>query len=310
MPSDVEVVAEPAAVVEVITQPAHVVEVAGGQIGPPGPQGPPGLGITWRGDWTQFTDYLVNDAVKHGSSSYICLRDHNSDTGAISEPEVGSDWYLTYWEPMAGQGPPGPAGDPGPPGATGDTGPPGAQGPAGPQGPSGASALDELRGVGEGFAAQTGPRQEMRAAASTISGTLTLVSIYLRAGTVLTQTHIGCAGNAPPTLAKVGIWDQAGNLLRASASFHAALASGSIPRDVPAALTSQLTVPADGVYYVGLLQIGTAATVGLLGTNNAGSWALAGKPWPIALLPAQTDAVSFSPASLVASALTPWIGLT
>lgn len=80
-----------------------------GPIGATGPQGIQGntgpVGITWLGNWSNVTAYVVNDAVHHEGSAYIATSNNTN-----SEPP-SADWDLLAAE--------------------------GTQGPFGPQGPSG-----------------------------------------------------------------------------------------------------------------------------------------------------------------------------
>lgn len=68
-------------------------------------------GIKWRGNWTDDTEFDVNDAVKLGSNSYICVLKHRSegDDGStigvegggrsLSRPDL--DTTGTYWNVIA-----------------------------------------------------------------------------------------------------------------------------------------------------------------------------------------------------------------
>jgi len=68
-------------------------------------------GIKWRGNWTDDTEFDVNDAVKLGSNSYICILKHRSegDDGStigvegggrsLSRPDL--DTTGTYWNVIA-----------------------------------------------------------------------------------------------------------------------------------------------------------------------------------------------------------------
>lgn len=55
-----------------------------------GDAGDPGL--LWRGDWDNATAYVVNDAVQHSGSSWICILGNTSQT-----PGIGS----SYWDLLA-----------------------------------------------------------------------------------------------------------------------------------------------------------------------------------------------------------------
>ena len=144
-----------------------------GAVGPPGPEGPRGLegkegpaglpgpqgltgpqgpigpkGLTWRGAWDVGVAYFADDAVNHGGSAWIALRDN---VGTL--PAGGDAWSLLAAQGEQGpqgergpqgeqgiQGPQGPQGIQGPPGASGPQGP---AGPPGPQGPSGGGGSPE-----------------------------------------------------------------------------------------------------------------------------------------------------------------------
>jgi collagen type I alpha len=97
-----------------------------GNAGPPGPVGPAGL--NWRGNWSDTTGYLLNDAVGYGGASWFAVA---ASTGAQPDTSPAS------WALLAAQGAPGPAGSAG---ATGATGPAGATGPTGASGPAGADS--------------------------------------------------------------------------------------------------------------------------------------------------------------------------
>ena len=68
-------------------------------------------GIKWKGNWTDDTEFDVNDAVKLGSNSYICILKHRSegDDGStigvdgggrsLSRPDL--DTTGTYWNVIA-----------------------------------------------------------------------------------------------------------------------------------------------------------------------------------------------------------------
>lgn len=112
---------------------------ATGATGATGPQGPTGAtgatgasGLTWRGTWSNTTDYTTNDAVYYNNSSWFA----QSNPPVADVPTPSS----AYWVPLALQGATGPQGakgDTGETGATGLTGATGATGATGPQGPKG-----------------------------------------------------------------------------------------------------------------------------------------------------------------------------
>ena len=101
-------------------------------------------GLSARGAWSAVTDYLENDVVTDGGSSYRAQRTNTGKTPATS----GNDW-----EVLAAKGARGIQGVTGVTGANGVAGPqglPGATGAAGPAGPQG------LTGAG-GAPGATGP---------------------------------------------------------------------------------------------------------------------------------------------------------
>ena len=46
------------------------------------------LKFNWRGDWVASTAYVIDDIVKFGANSYVCIINHTS---------VGNEtnWYAT-----------------------------------------------------------------------------------------------------------------------------------------------------------------------------------------------------------------------
>ena len=38
------------------------------------------LKFKWRGDWTASTAYVIDDIVKYGANSYVCIVNHPSAT--------------------------------------------------------------------------------------------------------------------------------------------------------------------------------------------------------------------------------------
>jgi hypothetical protein len=126
-----------------------------GEAGAEGPAGPQGLtgeagapGIQWKNMWSAAITYAKNDAVIDNGSSYISLRDNN--TNQPPETPASAYWSLLAKKGSAGPqgltgatgpaGPEGPQGIPGEPGPIGSAGPQGltgATGPVGPEGPQG-----------------------------------------------------------------------------------------------------------------------------------------------------------------------------
>jgi hypothetical protein len=95
-------------------------------------------GLTWQGEWSSGTSYLVHDAVVYQGASYLSLF-----TNSGSAPPSGN-WLLLAAAGVKGNtgstGAPGSIGSTGPTGGVGPSGPSGPQGPAGPQGAAGASS--------------------------------------------------------------------------------------------------------------------------------------------------------------------------
>lgn len=171
---------------------------------------------------------------------------------------------------------------------------------------------DELLTIAEGFIAQTGSRKYVFGTSTTSAGTLRMAAVYLRAGMVLTNGWVSVATNGTGvTLAKVGVWKTDGTLLVATGDMSANINAGTVPRGQSGAFTAPYTVTADGLYWVGVLQVGgTPAILAEIGSNSTGSWSASGVLNPCPALSGQTDAVTFNPASLVSNGVIPWIGIT
>jgi hypothetical protein len=81
-----------------------------GEQGPQGPIGPEGL--TWLGEWTTTTEYLINDAVYYEGNSYVCIFSHTAS--ALNVPPNETYWTMLSQEGAQGtQGPQGLAGEQG-----------------------------------------------------------------------------------------------------------------------------------------------------------------------------------------------------
>jgi Collagen triple helix repeat (20 copies) len=125
-----------------------------GQDGAPGPAGPKGL--NWRGQWEKGVEYVTDDAVQFGGSSWIALQDV-APGRPPGGPGLGQDdWALLAEKGAKGdQGDQGLQGDPGGQGPQGEAGP---QGPIGPQGNPGPplASFDALAGLSCSVSGQAG----------------------------------------------------------------------------------------------------------------------------------------------------------
>jgi hypothetical protein len=125
---------------------------AQGVQGAQGFQGAAGGMMSWQGAWVTATGYVVDDAVEHNGSSYICTANHTS--GTASEPGVGVDWE-DFWDLVAARGAQGTQGTQGVQGATGSQGNQGHQGNQGVQGSTGAQGAQGDEGA-QGAQGETG----------------------------------------------------------------------------------------------------------------------------------------------------------
>lgn len=73
-----------------------------GPTGATGPQGDPGFGYLWQGQWASGNSYIIadvsfpqTDVVFNNGSAYVCIADHTADV--TNEPGSGASW-TTYWE--------------------------------------------------------------------------------------------------------------------------------------------------------------------------------------------------------------------
>lgn len=101
------------------------------------------------------------------------------------------------------------------------------------------------------------------------SGTLRMTAIWLAKGTVVTNlTYL--AGTAATSLTNrwYAFFDAARNLLRTTADNTSAFNGGS---SLTLPLSSSYTVPADGIYYVGICEVATTPTAlrGIASTTGA-----------------------------------------
>jgi hypothetical protein len=116
---------------------------AQGAAGPTGPTGIMGAkGLDWKGDWSNATSYVKDDAVVAGGSAYVALQSSTS----VPPPSSGT-WSLLAQKGDAGViGPQGTVGVTGAQGTAGATGPAGAIGAQGLAGPIGATGPTGSKG--------------------------------------------------------------------------------------------------------------------------------------------------------------------
>ena len=53
------------------------------------------LKFKWRGDWGTSTAYLIDDIVKYGGNTYVCISNHTSQS---TSPAFYTDLSSSYWE--------------------------------------------------------------------------------------------------------------------------------------------------------------------------------------------------------------------
>ena len=51
------------------------------------------LKFNWRGDWTTATAFVIDDIVRFGANSYVCIGNH---TSAVSQSGFSGD--SAYWQ--------------------------------------------------------------------------------------------------------------------------------------------------------------------------------------------------------------------
>ena len=149
-------------------------------------------GLSAKGAWSDAADYIENDIVTNGGSSYRAKRANTGKAPASS----GNDWEVLATRGQRGlqgiqgaTGPAGPAGAAGADGAAGPAGPVGTTGPAGQQGttgPTGAKGATGNTGATglQGLTGATGPAGPTRmkrarfntVLLSNVSGTVTELS--------------------------------------------------------------------------------------------------------------------------------------
>ena len=53
------------------------------------------LKFKWRGDWSPSTAYVIDDIVKYGGNTYVCIINH---TSAASIPDFYTNIGLNQWD--------------------------------------------------------------------------------------------------------------------------------------------------------------------------------------------------------------------
>jgi hypothetical protein len=133
--------------------------------------------------------------------------------------------------------------------------------------------IADLRLAGLGLIAESVPKEAV-GTATPGAGTLEVSSVGLAAGTVITNIVYDCetAGvGTAPTLVRFGIVDAVSKkVLAVSADVHASYATATGPQAV--ALSAPYTIPADGIYYLTMIRVGSFGTTGeALGAVTAGA---------------------------------------
>jgi hypothetical protein len=171
-------------------------------------------------------------------------------------------------------------------------------------------SLIEQRALAEGLVAETASRLSAVGTSGTSTGVGRLAGLYLRRGMVLTNGWVVVSTNGTGvTLAKIGLWRPSdGALVAGSSDQSANINAGTAGRAQNFPLTPAYTVPADGFFYAGILQVGTTPAV-IVVTGNQSVAALPGFPAPHAALSGQSDLAGYTP-PLGSSAVAPWIGFS
>ena len=52
------------------------------------------LKFNWRGDWTGSTAYVIDDLVRFGANSYVCVGNHTSQALAANFTSDAANWEL------------------------------------------------------------------------------------------------------------------------------------------------------------------------------------------------------------------------
>ena len=52
------------------------------------------LKFNWRGDWTGSTAYVIDDIVRFGANSYVCVGNHTSQASANNFTNDAANWQL------------------------------------------------------------------------------------------------------------------------------------------------------------------------------------------------------------------------
>jgi hypothetical protein len=154
----------------------------------------------------------------------------------------------------------------------GTTGWSNAVGPAGPVGPAGSRRDIALAAAGI-LAENFGIELLSSTGTAPTPGTIYGGEIGLFAGDVVTtlRTMMGnaAAAGTPPTLMRLGLADSTGTIVAVTADVKADAAWTTVNTIAGFALTTPYTVPADGGYYIVLLQVGTWGTTNPLIARSA-----------------------------------------
>ena len=55
------------------------------------------LKFKWRGDWATSTGYVIDDIIKYGGNTYVCIQNHTSPSGeGLFYTDPGT--YTDYWQ--------------------------------------------------------------------------------------------------------------------------------------------------------------------------------------------------------------------
>lgn len=170
-------------------------------------------------------------------------------------------------------------------------------------------SLAEVQMEGEGLLAQCASRYMTNGSVAPTSGDLRASLTPIRAGTIVTNIHVGVTGTAAGTVTtiKAGLFDKSGNRLAASDNSTTALNGTNAVATI--ALATPYTVPATDVYYPAILIVATQMPTLTRINSNTPFHTAVGSGKPVGVTEASQTDVDAT-ATFTATALMYWFGIT